>query len=345
MLSRRDTLKLISASLAYPTIARSSEPRGLYFGAMRPSKRSNSPRFWSKFSTYRSSSQESDGTYLWHYLQNDIGKPIKSLQQGEEGDCVAQASARGCSILAAINRHLLRLQEPWLAESDVTMIYAGSRNEIGERDPDLYQAIRGRGGSFGSWAAKYLKEYGTLHQLPYSIGGNSIDLSNYDWRRSREYRDKGVPDWLEPTARKHPVQEVTNVKSGREALDAVSAGNVVLICSSYQPTSVRDHNGFSRLYTSDSDRWWNLGSYRKPKLQWWHAMLLAGHIKRGNLEGGTILNSHGPWNTGPLPYDMPEGSFNVTLPELDLMIKDWGDCYALSAYKGSDAKKYKHRLY
>ena len=80
-------------------------------------------------------------------------------------------------------------------------------------------------------------------------------------------------------------------------------------------------------------------------VQWWHAMILSGAILEGNRIGGIIQNSHGAWNSGPRPYDMPEGAFGVDLRILDMMVKDWYDCYALSSYRGHEAEKMKHKLY
>jgi hypothetical protein len=209
----------------------------------------------------------------------------------------------------------------------VEMIYAGSRNEVGGGK------LAGRGGSHGDWAADYLTRWGVLHRRQYSSGSETIDLSGYHPGRSRQYRDVGVPDWLEPEARKHPLLVKSRVTTGAEAIDAVCAGQVVLICSSYAISDTRDAQGFSEPILG-----WS-------RAQWWHCMLLSGAVLSGPKTGGVVQNSAGVWNSGPRPRDMPEGSFAIETHYLDMMVRDWGDCWALSSYRGSESDRIRHRLY
>lgn len=285
--------------------------------------------------------------FLYQNLQKEIGEIIphdqrtiidadgKKVREGE-GDCVAQAGGMGADILAATNIHMLGHREKFVAKASVEMLYAGGRVEIGDGN------LNGRAGSHGEWMAEFLKAYGVLHRLEYKKGDNYIDLRGYEPDRSRKYRDAGVPDWLEPIAREHPVLEFTNVQSGREALDAVCAGQPVIMCSSYAFDNKRDKEGFAKPYLGVG---WIKGFGWGRLRQWWHAMLLTGAILEGPRIGGTVQNSHWDWNEGPRPNGMPRGSFNVDLQYLDLMVKDWYDCYALSAYRGHQARRMRHKLY
>jgi hypothetical protein len=245
---------------------------------------------------------------------------------------------------------MLGFREKWKAKASVEMAYVGSRIEIGQQDnpdnPDEDNWLEDRAGSHGEWAARFVNEYGVLHRLKYRRGVNSIDLTGYDPKRSKKYRDEGVPDWLEPIAREHPVREITNVQTGQEALDAVCAGQPVIMCSSYAFHNTRDADGFSTPYLGMGWKWFKGFGRRWVRLkQWWHAMILTGAILEGNRVGGILQNSHGIWNSGPRPYGMPEGAFAVELDVLDTMVKNWFDCYALSSYKGHSAKRIRHRLY
>lgn len=287
--------------------------------------------------------------FLWNYLSREIGEVVPHYQGDRdgvegEGDCVGHATALGCDMLAATNIHHLGKPERFVAKASVEMIYAGSRVEIGEG------AVKGRAGSHGGWAARYVKEYGVLHRLLYrsTEDEKAINLGGYSPERSREYRDTGVPDWLEPIARRHPVREYTRVENGQEALDAVCAGQPVLMCSSYAFNDTRDEEGFAEPYLDEFFEGGNRrGWFRwvKTRKQWWHAMLLAGALIEGGRVGGALLNSHGAWNSGPRPHGLPEGGFFVDLAVLDLMVKDWEDCWALSSYVGHEAKKIRHKLY
>ena len=210
------------------------------FGATRPARpRRDYKHFHNTFAPFRGISRALDkNVFLFHNLQKEIG------------DCVGQATAMGCDIMAATNIHMLRQCERFVAKASVEMLYAGSRIEIGTENnpenPDKENFIRGRGGSFGQWAARFVNEYGVLHRMEYQRDGNCIDLHGYSPERSRKFRDSGVPDWLELFAKEHPVREITNIYTGQEALDAVCAGQPVLMCSSYAFENTRDEYGFSK---------------------------------------------------------------------------------------------------
>lgn len=354
-MDRRDALtRLLSigAFAALPSTAQAEEDRFFWYGTAPPSgKKRKVANFYDKYRPLKGISTLGKNVFLYQNLQKEIGEIVPHWQgparesidgfpdgaEGE-GDCIGQASALACDILATTDIHMLRQRERWEAKASVEMIYAGSRVEIGGNK------LMGRGGSHGEWAARYLKEYGVLHRKRYEKDGNQLDLSGYHPARSRKYRSSGVPDWLETLAKDHPVQEFTQVRSGREALDAVCAGQPVLMCSSYAFPNKRDQDGFTKPYLGRrTKRGWR---WIDARIQWWHAMLLCAAILEGSRVGGTILNSHGVWNSGPQPNDLPDGGFNVELQYLDMMVKDWYDCYALGSYKGHEAKKIqKHLLY
>lgn len=316
-------------------------------GASRPPiVRKDRKHFHNTFPAFKGISSALDkNVFLYQNLQKEIGEIVPHYQgpaadgSPGEGDCVGQAAAMGVDVLAATDIHMLKESERFIAKASVEMLYAGSRIEIGrdgypEGNPDKKNWLQGRGGSHGEWVARFLKEYGVLHRIKYHKDGEeSIDLSGYHPDRSRKYRDQGVPDWLESVAREHPVVEITNVHSGQEALDAICAGQPVIMCSSYAFSDTRDKDGFAKMYT---------GRFRP---QWWHAMIATGAILEGKRKGAVIQNSHGEWNSGPRPYDMPAGSFGVEDWAFDRMVTDWFDCYAISVYMGHQARRMRHKLY
>lgn len=355
-MDRRNALKALIGSLSVTAFATAGgSPRGKItrYGASPPDRQLTaaikaSPRFHKTYAPLKGIAKEGrKNVFLYQNLQKEIGNfpphyqgPAPDGAEGE-GDCIGQSSARGCDVLAASDIHLLGQREKFVAECSVEMNYAGGRVEIGGLGGG---ALRGRGGSHGEWQAKYLKQFGVLHRLKYERDGNELDLTGYHPGRSRKYRDVGVPDWLEPIAREHPVEEITNVKTGMEALDAVASGQPVIIGSSYAIKGQRDAQGFALPYLGGSTRrgrW----TFNDVRVQWWHAMVLVGAVLEGGRIGGTILNSHGKnWIEGPQPFDLPDGGFNIDLEYLDLMIKDWGDCWALGSYKGHAAKRIREHL-
>jgi len=353
-MDRRDLLKVlgVGAFAVLPTNrVFADNPEVEWYGVAPPhGRRRRVATFHERFRPFKGISTLGRNAFLYQNLQKELGDfdphyqgPAEDGSPGE-GDCVGQASALGCDILAATDVHQLKQRERWEAKASVEMNYAGGRIEIGQKnDPNGVNHLLGRGGSHGAWQAEYLQKFGVIHRKKYSDGENEIDLTGYHPARSRKYRDAGVPDWLEAIAKDHPVEEITQATSGREALDAVCAGQVVLMCSSYAFPDVRDADGFTKPYLGGTTkRGWRFVSTRR---QWWHAMLLAAAILEGPRIGGTILNSHGEWNSGPRPNDLPRGGFNVELEYLDMMVKDWGDCWVLGSYKGHEAKKMRHRLF
>lgn len=361
-MDRRDIIKGILSTLGvglFARPARATEDPVKRYGAECPTPveragYQRSPNFHDVYRPFKGASQElTKNVFLFQNLQKELGEIVPHWQGPApedgapgEGDCVGQAGSLGVDILAATDIHMLGQREKWEAKVSVEMSYASSRVEIGKNQ------LNGRAGSHGEWMARAYKEVGVLHRKVYSDGTNTLDLTGYHPGRSRKYRDKGVPDWLEAIAREHPVKEVVNVRSGQEALDAVCAGMPVLMCSSYAFEDVRDAEGFSKPFL-DGDmtfrrrrnrRGWLNVPFVAGRPQWWHAMLLASAILEGR-KGGGILNSHGRWNSGPQPDGLPDGGFNVELPYLDLMVKDWFDCWALGSYQGHEALKMRHRLY
>lgn len=356
-MDRRDLLKYLAAGGIGAGFGAGFAGRDSvrFFGALPPDEFTrraimSRPRknFYDRFPVMRGISRQHKNVQLWKYLEREIGK-IVPHNQGDapdgspgEGDCGAQAGSMGVDVLAAVNIHLLGLAEKFIAKSSTEMLYAASRVEIGGG------LMAGGSGSRGIWVAEALHKIGVLHRIPYRIGENSIDLTGYHPNRARQYRDSGVPDWLEPIAHEHIVKEFTQVNSGREALDAMAAGQVVLFCSSYAFDDKRDAQGFTapllggQRYIRRRGRQTWLWDTR-PK--WYHAMIGIGTVDYDGREGGTILNSHGVWNSGPQPDGLPDGAFNVETQYLDMMVKDWGDCYALSTYSGHQAALIRHRLY
>jgi hypothetical protein len=352
MLNRRDALRLAGAGIAGFLLPDKSwatdRCEALNFGVY-PTINGKAPKFRRCFPSLRRAGEASK-VLLWKYFESITGKPLEPHYQGNvgnvdgEGDCVAQAFGLGVDILTATEILLHKEREKWINKSSVEMIYAGSRVEIGKNK------LNGKGGSLGEWAADYLQQYGVLHRVKY----DQLDLTGYDPARSRKYRDIGVPDDLEPIAKEHPVQEHSKVADFDAACDALSGGQPIVVCCTYAPVrdrngiAQRDQNGFIQMDTGGSyrrgRRWF---SYRD---KWYHAWLIAGCDTESDQPGLYFINSHGKnWIDGPQPDGIPDGGFKLSPEHANLMIKDWGEAYAISAYKGHPGNRVhklkKHKLY
>lgn len=352
-MDRRNALKTLASLTvgAYAAPAWAAESGRIYkFGASQPVRPIRGPRFYQRYpfkGLGRQLAKEGKNVLLYHNLQKEIGeiKPhsqSKDPETGEpgEGDCCGHAGAMGCDVLAATDIHLRDEPERFIAKASVEMQYAGSRIEIGKARTGGVNKLRGRGGSHGGWIAAFAKDYGVLHRLKYpKADGTVLDLTGYSPGRSRMYRDIGVPDWLEPEARKHPCKMATNIRTGMEGVDAISAGHPIVTCSTYAFHDTRNNRGFAKPYLA-----YRRGRrfYRK---QWWHAMIATGVTFYSDTIGVLIQNSHGIWNSGPQPFDMPDGSFFVDFETWELMIKDWYDCWALGSYLGHESKKIRRKIH
>jgi len=321
---RRDALKaLVGLPLAARAYAAPPRVRVRHFGAIPYFSRRH--KFAATFGHF-SGISKGKSAFLWKYYELASGGPLIAHVQDGEGDCVGQAAGLGSDVLAGCDIFMKFDRERWLAKASVEMIYAGSRVEIGDNK------IKGAG-SHAEWAVKYLQQYGVLHRTMYCDGTNYINLSGYSAKRSRAHRDSGVPDWLEPFAKKHPIKTYTMVKNARMAFDALYVGQPVVVCCSYAFPDKRDKQGFIKPYTG---RW---------REKWYHAWLLAGFDDTGSRPGGLLVNSHGNWCSGPKRHGQPDGSHWVDAEYLDWMLGEWEDSFALSAYVGHPKRMLDHKLY
>lgn len=250
-----------------------------------------------------------ENVYLWDACRKVTGDLLPPRDQRSVGSCVAFGTASAVE-------HLMCLQiASGSAESyrDLAqeVIYGGSRIEVGGG------RVRGDG-SVGAWAAKFVQQYGVV---PRGVHGPH-DLGQYDESRCRAFGTHGVPDDLEPLARRHPVRTITAVTSWAQCAAAIRNGYPVIACSDQGFTMARDADGFCR-----------------PRGVWFHCLAVVG-VRGGNRPGGFLLNSWGPTaHTGPLgPGNPSPAGFWCDADVLDRMLAA-GDSWAFSNVVGFPARK------
>jgi hypothetical protein len=257
---------------------------------------------------FRQSVDDDGDVYLWEAARFATGGHIPARNQGNVGACVGFGTA------AAIE--YLQCQRITDGESETfralapEIIYAGSRVEIGGG------RIRGDG-SVGAWAAKFVREYGTLPRDRYP----HLDLSRYSEKLCRKLGQIGVPDPLEPRCREHPVRSVTRIGSFEECRAALRNGYPMIVCSDRGFDPRRDADGFC-----------------KPQGIWMHCMAIVG-VRGGDRPGAFLLNSWGAnAHAGPRGHgDPPEGGFWADADVVDAMLRQ-GDSWGFSHYEGFPAK-------
>jgi len=249
---------------------------------------------------------------LYEFMYKALnGKQNVKTRFQKIGDCVSQGAALAVDILRAWG--VVVEGREWVAETATEPIYALSRVEIGKG------ALGSGDGSVGAWAAEAVRQYGTLVRIPYG----SFDLSEYNPARASQWGmpRAGLPDVLEPYAREHLVRSVTQVRTWTEFCDAIHSGYPVTIASNQGFTETRDSQGFA-----------------KPSGTWAHQMCATAYDDLSARKGGLIQNSWGAWNSGPIAYDQPEGSFWADKAVIERMLAA-EDSWAFSDYEGFPAKK------
>lgn len=252
-----------------------------------------------------------DDVYLWRAVRKAAGRPAPwypNVNQRDVGCCVGCGWKHGIDVLLAV-QIANGSREEWKPVS-VEVIYGGSRVEVGGG------RISGDG-SVGSWAAKWSSRYGVVAMAKYP----AADLSDFSPSRARLYGKNGVPDDLEPEAKKHPVRNTALVKTAKEGVKAVRQGYPVVVCSDVGFRMSRGADGFARVQGS-----------------WAHCMVALG-ARGGTKPGVYLLNSWGDaaHDGGVFPDDMPVAGFWVELDVFDRMLRQ-GDSFAISDAAGFVAR-------
>jgi hypothetical protein len=255
--------------------------------------------------------EEPTHVYLWDAYRRLYGTNPPERDQGSVGSCVSFGTAHAIEMTLA-NQVLLGFAGEF---RDVAqeVIYGGGRVEVGGG------RIRGDG-CVGAWAAKFVKQWGIV---PRGVTGR-YDLSRYDVDRCRAWGRTGVPDDLEPEAKKHPVGDAAQVTTWTEAKKALANGYGIAICSSQGFTTRRDPNGVCQ-----------------PRGTWNHCMSLDGyHVDSDAREYGHITNSWGDnTHTGPVGWGNPnKAGFWADSRTIERMLRQ-DDSWAFSGVTGFPARK------
>lgn len=208
--------------------------------------------------------------FFWEIEERLFGKRLSAWNQNPAGTCVGFGWARACQDLLVIQIAQVGSNEGWEAEVAIEPIYGGSRVEVGGG-----RISASEDGSVGAWAAKWVKDWGVLLRKVYG----SYDLTKYSIPLARSWGGRGVPDDLEPEARKHPVKGVVLVESSQQALDLLASYKPIAICGSKGRSSQRRPGGWCPVEGT-----------------WYHCQMLCGKCE-------VVGGSNGPFGgDGAFPY-------------------------------------------
>lgn len=253
-----------------------------------------------------------DHIFLWDAFRQLEGKLPPTKNQGSIGSCVSFGTNN--AILRTMAVEIAMFGRPFeLLDIVEEATYGGSRVQAGHDGG-------GGDGSVGAWAAKFVNEWGIIARGKY----DKYDLTSYSVSLCRSWGRSGLPKDLEPLAKKHPVTEITLVKSWDSAKKSLASGYGIAICSNQGFANKRDANGVAR-----------------PSGSWAHCMCLDGYfIDGGGKEYGHIENSWGAdWISGPVGWGNPgPGGFWAESAVIDRMLRA-GDSWAFSQTKGFPARQ------
>lgn len=215
-----------------------------------------------------------------------LGHWIPIRDQKDVGSCVSFGTAGTIETLFCVQmvnaKHAGQPPPTDFKDLCQEAIYGGSRVEVGGG------RIRGDG-SVTAWAGEFVRRWGVVPRGKYG----SLDLTAYDTRRCREWGQKGLPDDLEPEARKSPVKGITFVRTADEAWKAIGQGYPIAIGSQVgfgeRGPWPRDRNGFLRASGS-----------------WGHCMSVVG---RATVDGRKAFLFRNSW--GPGVHQGPKGGKNI----------------------------------
>lgn len=257
---------------------------------------------------------------LYEIFRKVTGKdPPKGPQK--IGDCVSWGWGNLVNYIASLQifnalkaASLLTAPDPArFTEAEYKIVAAQRADIVGEYQEAATEAIYGlsrieiggqRGsysdGSVGAWAAKAVSTMGTLSRNYLESKGLG---GAYNPQRAKEWGAHGLPDTLEPDARKHLVKTVSLVTNFEDAARLIQNGYPVAICSNRGFTMDRDAQGFCL-----------------PRGVWNHCMLLVA--VRWDRPGCCISQSWGPNTpTGPLGLNQPDNTFWADADVIDRILK------------------------
>lgn len=257
--------------------------------------------------------------YLWKAYEQLFARPPPLKDQNPTGSCVGFGTTTAVerSLATEIIAHKGTKDEFAHFSEEVT--YAGSRFEANGNSPPRFRGD----GSNGGWAAKFVTDprYGMVPKAKYE----HHDLTEYSASRARSWNNTGVPDYLEPVARKFPVKSAARITTWADAKKALASGYGIQIASSLAVGRQRDENGVARESGS-----------------WAHSMCLDGyHTDTNGREYGHIENSWSKTNyhTGPVGWGDPTtAGFWLEADAINRALRQ-GDSYAYSGATGFPARR------
>lgn len=287
------------------------DPEAVKVAAAQIAIKQGMPIEFSKVAQNAIAGDDNKDSFLWRAEETVLGKRLGSWDQGPIGTCVSFGWGRGAQDVL-LGNIADGAAEEWKSQVATEPIYGGSRVEVGGG------RIRGDG-SVGAWAARWCSEWGMLFRQQYG----DIDLSAYSVEISRTWGYRGVPNALEPEAKKFPLT-VAQVQSASDVWAAIGNGYSVPVCSNV---------GFDGKPPATG--------VMEPRGSWGHCMVFRGRFTHPTIgrcivvqnSWGNYLGAVAVETVESGRVELPEGCFAIRLDVAGRMAAQ-GDTFAISGAKG-----------
>lgn len=227
-------------------------------------------------------------------------------EQQTTGDCVSH-STRTAVDVTRCHEIIGGQREDFIARGATEAIY-GARGHGGQ-------------GMSCSVAARFVHQNGgILIRKNYGF----VDLSKYNSSIGARWGSTGVPQNVINEGKKHQVKTISLINTVEQARDAIANGYALSVCSNYGFSSRRDKYGIA-----------------KRSGNWNHAMCWCGMDDTREIYNETLFliqNSWGAFNSGPMRYEQPEGSFWIRESDARGMLAQSGS-WVFSDVDGFPARK------
>lgn len=271
-----------------------------------------------EFPNFQTGAPTNEDAMLHTIFKQQVGYWTTDVQ--EIGDCVSFGYGRMVDYTQVMD--FVFDTSPGLdldfEQTATEVIYAGGRVEIGGRRI-------GGDGLVGAWAARYIKEFGSISRKHLGRLGLTPE---YSGQRARNWGQNGSPSVVKPEVMKHPIQDVTMVTTFAQAMWHLQSGRTIAVCSNvgfennHQGQTIRDSKGFAQRGGS-----------------WAHCMtFIAGQM---GSRPGLLCANQWPHSmvTGPMgDTELPPCSWWVDADTVNLMLGQ-RDSFTCSQYRGYPVRK------
>jgi hypothetical protein len=257
--------------------------------------------------------------FLYRYVRKVLGKDIPNVPQ-EIGDCVSQGAKHATEMLTCTQTlgqaAISATPEKVIAQARLVWRPVFAPYYYGSGRIYVGNGQMGNGdGSFGSWQAAAVMQYGTLFADEQGVPAYNGQVAQ-QFGTNRRVLDQ----WL-PTAKNYLVKSAAKINNLSQLKDALASG---------YPVTTASNIGYSMQPGRDG--------FHIQNDNWGHQMCIAGYEEEYDEEYYLIMNSwgdvHGRLKEFKTGEDLPVGVLRVKARDMQKHFDSDGENYAFSSFDG-----------